>query len=183
MIFFTSDLHFAHDRQFLFVPRGFKNIAEHNEAIIERWNRVVSPEDTVYILGDLMLNDNAVGAECLKRLNGVKYFVRGNHDTDARLSIYLDAGLIYLGDASRLKYNGYHFYLSHYPTLTGNLEAESLKKCTLNLFGHTHSKEKFFEDRPYMYNIALDAHNCYPVEIEQIIKDMKNAVEECKEML
>jgi calcineurin-like phosphoesterase family protein len=62
-IFITSDLHFGHDRGFLYEPRGFSNIESHDETVIQNWNSVVEPEDEVYILGDLMLNDNSHGIE------------------------------------------------------------------------------------------------------------------------
>lgn len=186
MIYVTSDLHFGHDRQFIFQPRGFENIQEHDEALIERWNSVVKDEDDVYILGDLMLKDNKHGIECLSRLKGHKYFVTGNHDTDTRIPLYTDeqtANITWCGDATRLRYNGYHFYLSHYPTLTSNLEKETLKQMTLNLFGHTHQKTNFYEDRPYMYHVGVDSHNCYPVSLDKIIEDMKDKVKECIDML
>ena len=54
---------------------------------------------------------------------------------------------------------------------------------TLNLHGHTHSKDMFYEDRPYMFNVAVDAHNCYPVLLDDIIEHMKNKVNECLQML
>ena len=73
-----------------------------------------------------------------------------------------------------------HFYMSHYPSLTGNLEKESLKQMTLCLFGHTHQKEHFFEDRPYMYHVGVDAHNCYPCNLTDIIQEMKEKVKECE---
>ena len=57
-IFITSDLHFCHDRAFVYEPRGFSNIKEMNQAIVERWNSTVQPEDIVYVLGDIMLNNN-----------------------------------------------------------------------------------------------------------------------------
>ena len=44
---------------------------------------------------------------------------------------------------------------------------------TINLFGHTHSKDHFYEDTPYMYNVAMDAHNCIPVPLDQIIEEIK----------
>ena len=44
---------------------------------------------------------------------------------------------------------------------------------------YTALKEKFFEDRPYMYNVAADAHNCTPVSIEQVIEDFNAKVDEC----
>ena len=186
MIYVTSDLHFGHDREFIYGPRGFKSVQENDETIIEHWNSVVKPEDKVYILGDLMLNDNAHGIECLKRLNGEKSFIRGNHDTKARLKLYMDeqgADIGYIGDACFLDYKGYHFYMSHFPTLTGNLDDRGLKHMTLNLFGHTHQKENFYEDRPYMYHVGVDSHGCYPVSLDQIIEDMKQKVKECEEML
>ena len=37
-IFVTSDLHFGHDRGFLYEPRGFSNIEDHDEAVIANWN-------------------------------------------------------------------------------------------------------------------------------------------------
>lgn len=182
-IYLTSDLHFCHDRGFLYGPRGFDCIDAHDCAIIENWNERVEPDDDVYILGDLMLNDNIHGLECLRLLNGNKFLVRGNHDTDVRWKMYADAGLQTLGWAHYLKYRKYHFYMSHFPTLTGNLEAESLHQMTLNLHGHTHSKDMFYEDRPYMFNVALDAHNNCPILLDDIITHMKNKVDECIKML
>ena len=74
-IFVTSDLHFGHDRGFLYEPRGFDNIEDHDEAVIANWNSVVNEDDDVYVLGDLMLNDNAHGVECIKRLNGTIHII------------------------------------------------------------------------------------------------------------
>lgn len=183
MIYFISDLHFGHDREFIYKPRGFNNIWEHDEALIQRWNSIIQPEDEVYILGDLMLKDNEHGIKCLNRLMGKKYFITGNHDTDSRVELYMENGLEWKGYAHYIKYKGYHFYMSHYPTNTSNLEKESLQRMTLNLYGHTHQKTNFYEDRPYMYHVGVDSHNGYPVSIEQIISDMMDKVEECKDML
>ena len=69
-IWFVSDTHFGHQKEFLWGPRGFESSKEHDEAVIRNWNSVVAPEDIVYHLGDVMLGDNEYGLECLKRLNG-----------------------------------------------------------------------------------------------------------------
>ena len=183
-IYITSDLHFSHNREFLYGPRGFASIQEHDEAVIARWNETVQEDDDVYVLGDLMLNDNEHGLECLRQLNGRLHLVRGNHDTDARWKLYSELeNVVEMYNVIIFKYRKYHFYLSHFPTLTGNLEKESLHQCTLNLFGHTHDKRHFFEDRPYMYNVSLDAHNCVPVLLDDIIEEMKAKVQECVDML
>lgn len=55
MIYFTSDTHFNHDREFIWGPRGFKNINESNKTIIDNWNNTVGPNDDVYMLGDFSL--------------------------------------------------------------------------------------------------------------------------------
>ena len=180
-IFASSDLHFGHDREFLWGPRGFRSSIEHDEAIIANWNSVVEPEDIVYVLGDLMLGDNEYGKSCVERLNGTIRLIRGNHDSDRRwLEVYPTISNVELiGWADMIHYRKYHFYLSHFPTNTANIEAESLHQCTLNLFGHTHSKDKFYEDRPYMYNVALDANNNTPVLLDDIIIQMKAKVQEC----
>jgi calcineurin-like phosphoesterase family protein len=195
-IFLTSDTHFGHDRKFLYGPRGFNNIQEHDETIIQNWNSVVSPEDIVFHLGDVMLNDNEHGMECLRRLNGKIIIIPGNHDTRNRIELYktlpnisviqgiqpdgsnLNVGAIYY------KYNKYTFYMSHHPTNTSNLEGgHYLRMHLLNLYGHTHQNTNFYNEIPYMYHVGMDSHNCYPVCIDDIIEDMKIEVHKCIEML
>lgn len=183
-IWLTSDLHFCHDRGFLYEPRGFKTVQEMNKAIVKNWNSVVEHGDDVYCLGDMMLNDNETGLKLIKQLKGNIHIVLGNHDTLTREELYRDCyNVVEVALAVRLKYKGYHFFMTHYPCYTGNLEKESLKQCTLNLFGHTHQKTKFWEDIPFMYHVGLDSHDCTPVLIDQVIEDMKEKAKECKVML
>ena len=184
MIWLTSDLHLGHDREFIWKARNFESVKDMNKQIISHWNTLVKPEDEVYILGDLMLGNNVKGMWAIAELNGRLHLIRGNHDTDTRIGLFKSCGqFIEICDAKYLKYNKYHFYLTHYPCLTGNIEKESLTQMTLNLHGHTHSQKKFFYDLPYCYNIGMDAHNCVPVSIDEIINDMKAKVEECKDLL
>ena len=58
-----------------------------------------------------------------------------------------------------------------------------LKQHLINLHGHTHSKNKFYQDIPFMYNVALDAHNNTPVSFDKIISDIEEKVNECIAML
>lgn len=58
MIWFTSDWHIGHDKEFLWRPRGFQNVEEMNETLLKNCNEVVEPLDTLYILGDLALVPN-----------------------------------------------------------------------------------------------------------------------------
>lgn len=178
-IYLTSDLHFGHDRQFLYEPRGFNEISEHDERIIENWNEKITPEDDVYILGDLMLGNNEHGIECVKRLNGHLHIIYGNHDTDSRKKLYNELGIIH-GYADVIKYKKYIFYMSHYPTITSNLDdGESLHQKVINLYGHTHQKSNFYRDIPTMYHVGLDSHNNTPILLDDIIKDIKEKINEC----
>ena len=92
-IYLTSDLHFNHDREFVYGARGFNSVQEMNEAIIERWNSVVSDEDDVYLLGDICLGGATLeklqeNRELIKRLHGKIHVINGNHDTDKRQLMY-----------------------------------------------------------------------------------------------
>lgn len=185
MIYATSDLHLGHNRAFIYESRGFSSIEEHDQTIINNWNSVVNDNDTVYILGDLMLGaDHQYGLNCLNQLNGTIHIIRGNHDVARRWDEYQEIGLIPEGWATILKAEGYKLYLCHYPTETSCLENMApIRNHLINLHGHTHSKEKFEHGKPYQYNVALDAHNCYPVSLEQIYKDIEQEVQECLQYL
>ena len=175
-IWFTSDTHFGHQKEFLWAPRGFNSIEEHDEAIIHNWNEIVSPEDEVYHLGDVMLNDNEHGLECIKRLNGKIHILIGNHDTDTRIELYKTCpNIVSIDDAKEVKIGKYYFWLCHYPTITANYDDDKpWAKHLINIYGHTHQQSKFYNDNPYMYCVCLDAHDNYPVSLEQILKDIKN---------
>lgn len=175
MIFFTSDWHIGHNKTFLYSPRGFQSIEEHDEAIITNCNKIVKPDDELWILGDLALGDKYEWDKWISALecNNV-HFIIGNHDTNNKINYYIDHGLINEGYASVMKYSKrLSFYLSHYPTLTGNFDFDD--HPVWNLSGHTHSKAKFPEGRydAPIYNVALDAHDNYPVSIEQIVTDIR----------
>lgn len=182
-IWLTSDLHFGHDREFIWKPRGFPSIDEMNKTYVERWNFTVSPEDDVYCLGDVIMGDKS-NIEWVKRLNGYIHIAIGNHDTDARIKMYKELeNVVEVADAFRIKYKKHLFYLCHFPVLTGNLEDEHLRQMTLNLFGHTHQTTNFYNDIPFMYHVGVDSHNGYPVLLDNIIEEMYAKVEECKSFL
>ena len=150
-----------------------------NRTIIENFNEIVTPEDDLYLLGDIFLggpNSIDAGIELFNQLPGKIHLIWGNHDTDNRKTALLECpNVISITGcyATIIKYNKYHFYLCHFPTITTNYDIDkSLKERLLCLAGHTHSK-KLFE--PYgSYNVAVDAHNCYPISIDEIINDFKN---------
>ena len=58
--------------------RPFTSNEEMNETMIERHNAKVKEQDTVYFLGDVVINKKYL--ELVKRMNGRKILVLGNHD-------------------------------------------------------------------------------------------------------
>lgn len=188
-IYFCSDWHFRHNREFIYKARGFESVEEMNEAIIERHNSMVAPDDDVYALGDLCLGGG--GAEVLatnkaliERMNGHLHVILGNHDTPARVAMYETcANVVDVKYADLIHYKGYHLFLTHFPCMTANLEKESLKQCTINVYGHTHQKDLFYQGIPFMFHCGMDAHDCHPVFIDTALVMMKAEVEKCKEEL
>lgn len=175
-IFFTADTHFCHQPEFLWGPRGFSNVEEMNEAIIERWNKVVRPDDIVYHLGDTMLNDNEKGIECMQRLNGEIFLIWGNHDTDTRKNLIFEKCRFMSGGwhACVIKYGKLSLYLSHYPTLTANFDDKHFNQHVINLHGHTHQQKNWLDpNNPFMYHVGMDSHNCTPVHIDEVITDIR----------
>lgn len=175
MIFFTSDLHFCHDKPFIWGPRGFDNVEEMNEAIVRNWNETVADDDDIYVLGDLILKDNETGIKLWKKLRGRKHVIIGNHDTAPRVELLRKCrNTEIVGYADLLRYKGYSLYLSHYPTMTGNYdETKFMKNCVINLCGHVHTSDRFSDiDKGWIYHCELEAHDNRPVSVETILADM-----------
>ena len=176
MLYFTSDLHFCHDRAFVYEPRGFSSVHEMNEAIVRNWNELITWEDEVYVLGDIMLNDIDEGLKLWNRLVGTKHIILGNHDVGSRPELYSKChDTIVEGYSMPLKYNHRHLFLSHYPTYTGIYnEGDSFRNCVINLCGHSHTNDRFQDmDKGLIYHVELDAQDNRPVSVDQIVSDIK----------
>jgi len=78
--FYISDLHYGHRNCLAFDNRPFKDIDEHDKALIKRWNSAVGIDDDVWILGDFSWYPVMKTIAIYKQLNGVKHLVVGNHD-------------------------------------------------------------------------------------------------------
>lgn len=170
-IFVASDWHLNHNKPFIYKARGFKNVQEHNEEIIKRHNSIVLPDDIVYILGDCSLGTNLEeNIEYIKSINGKKYLAIGNHDTDAKIKAYKEANLFEdIQFAYRIRFKKYEYLMTHYPTLVSNGEDP---KPVWNIHGHDHDFT-IFHDYGHNYDVCMEAHNCYPISLDQIHQEIK----------
>ena len=176
-IWLTSDFHLNHNKEFVYGERGFSSVEEMNETIVERWNEVVKKDDIVYNLGDFVMSDVQLSIPYIKALNGNIKWIFGNHDSEKKVDMICEANpnIQVVGWAEMLKYEKKYFYLSHFPTLTSNADDSHLWHRVINLYGHTHQQTNFlYPDNPFIYHVGVDSHNCYPVNIEEIITDIKN---------
>jgi len=77
---FTADTHFGHTNVIRYCDRPFDSVQAMDETLIENWNQVVGPKDTVYHLGDFTLGGQQKGAQYFARLKGRIALVPGGHD-------------------------------------------------------------------------------------------------------
>lgn len=143
-VFVTSDLHFGHTNVIKFCPetRGmFSSAEEMNEGMIEAWNKEVSNDDTVYILGDVAFMPASDACKILARLNGKKILIEGNHDyrivRDRMFRSYFqDIYKLY-----EFVYQKQKIVMCHYPLAAWNQS----HRGAIMLHGHLHGKPSGLE--------------------------------------
>ena len=139
-VWLTADTHFGHGNILSFVGadgcpvRPFSSVEEMDEALVDGWNSVVSPEDKVYHLGDVAIPRKSIAM--MGRLHGRKVLIRGNHDI-YKLSDYTP---YFKGVRAYHVLNGW--ILSHVPIHPG-----SLGRFKGNIHGHTHGNKVVGDDR------------------------------------
>ena len=185
-VFFTSDTHFGHANIIKFCNRPFRDIDHMDEELIRRWNATVTPDDTVYHLGDVALGSRERWGSRLSRLNGTIYLVPGNHDRcssvmsknkDKRMAEakayqkYGFAGI--LDDIEEIIMPGIgHINICHYPFRGQNrdkdfrqFDAQPEDVGVPLIHGHTHSSEalSFSDSGTPMVHVGVDAWDYRPV--------------------
>lgn len=179
MKYFTSDTHFFHDKEFIWKKRGFDSLAEMHSAYIEEWKSKVQPEDDVYVLGDFFLGSDYDGIEwVLSQLPGRIHLIIGNHDTDGKIAYYkTKEQIVEVAYATMIVDQKRRFYLSHYVTETSTLWSNT-KTAVLGLHGHLHVKERHIENKPYLYNVSVDANDGKLVTLDDVRASFWDAVKE-----
>lgn len=149
--FFCADPHFGHKGVTQFLKsdgsklRPWDTTEEMDEALVENWNKVVKPDDKVYVGGDVVINRKALAT--VGRLNGKKHLIKGNHDI-FRISEYLE--YFYEVSACRVFKD---FIFTHIPLHTSQLD-----RFTVNVHGHLHAHQ-------IMRNVPWNSPLVYPYEL------------------
>jgi len=157
MRYYIADCHFLHEALNTKMDcRGFRDAETMDEYMISQWNRRVRKSDEVVILGDLVWTKSVEKAEgIIRRLNGKKYLMVGNHDEWA-LKKSLDRSLFRdIAYYREFHDNGRKVICCHYPILCYNGQyrlTNKGKSRTFMVYGHVHNTE----DQKDMLKYASD---------------------------
>lgn len=166
MIWVCADLHLNH-KNVIHMGRDFPTLEDHNNFVIEQYNKVVHDDDLVYILGDLVFSPAAPAIELVKRLKGRKILILGNHDrlTNAQ---YREMGIIEV--INHPVYYSSSIILSHEPVI----EAFN-NPYVYNIHGHLHHS---YIDAENYINVNIEMNDYKPVDLrilqEKIDKNTKS---------
>lgn len=175
--FITSDLHFDHRRIIEYCPlsRGhLSSVDEMNEELIQKYNSKVTEEDHTYILGDIGFGKPERTMEFLKRLNGTKTIILGNHDRKLQSSSIFNepiqrrlAGIVEVDNYKTINQTvggaKYGVVLFHFRIAAW----DGMHHGSIHLFGHAHGSTP---DQPgRCMDIGVDTNDLYPYELNQVV--------------
>lgn len=170
-VWFTSDLHFWHKNICKYCNRPFETMEEMHEALINNWNSVVKEDDTVFVLGDMGFCGYDKLEPLMSQLNGKKYLIQGNHDSDKIVFRLYEANII----------EGY--YKIHEVTIIGDEECpdQQLTLCHFPMIdwpnkergawmvhGHQHQLPETPSCSVMHWDVGVDKNNLKPVSFEQL---------------
>lgn len=170
MKYYIADVHFGHKNILNFENRPFSDVNEMDEEYIKRWNNKVKKGDEIYILGDLSFYKGKDTNNILKRLNGMKFLIKGNHDYLFLNDREFDQSLfVWVKDTTMIKDGDCKILLFHFPIQVWNEQHHG----ALHFYGHIHSNTGTMHpmkyDIPNSYNVGIDMIQ-EPMTKEEILK-------------
>lgn len=155
MNYYIGDWHFGHKNIIRYDKRPFSTVESMNEELIKRWNSVVSPKDTVYVLGDMFFNaTTSERRNILNNLKGRKVLIKGNHD-------YIDHVMLEAFDEIKdykvVKDGHLNIVLSHYPMPWFE---NHLRESWVHFYAHVHTTSEYYHVLEVQRNIIKSGNNC-----------------------
>jgi calcineurin-like phosphoesterase family protein len=170
--FFTSDTHFDDEYSLPYFNRPFKSVDEMNEVMVEKWNSVVSDEDTIYHLGDFTLADIRHFAKWAHQLHGNIRILPGSHDDPwlkdfvATDKVQVIAPLVSLGFPElRTGESPQVIVLCHYSMQVWDRSNQG----SWHLFGHSHGRLKGIG---LSFDVGVDCTEFTPLSLETVASKM-----------
>lgn len=176
MVYFTADLHLGHQNIIKYCDRPFDTADDMNTALIDNWNKKVSSDDKVFVLGDFALGSSKDIIKWGRALKGNKTLILGNHDR-ATKSVYLDAGF---SEVIKYPILWSNFYiLSHAPKFIPDMGPY------FNIYGHVHNDIKYADVTTNSCCISVERTDYTPISFVNLRERVENTWEiskKCKEV-
>lgn len=170
MVYFIADPHFGHENIIEMSGRPYYNIQEMNFDMIQKWNRKIKNNDTVYVLGDMFFRcDNP--EYILSQLNGQKHLIVGNHDGSWMTKTDVNKYFVSVNSLLETSIGSVGATLCHYPLVTWKHQ-----KKTYMIHGHIHNDTDseywpLLCSNPRILNAGVEINNYEPVTLEELIKN------------
>ena len=165
-IFFIADTHFYHKNVIKYDKRGFSDVYEMNKTIIDNWNKVVSDNDVVYILGDFIFGSVKQAMGVLNQLKGRKHLIVGNHDnkilSDKNFRSYFES----INDYKEIYIDKRKVILFHYPIA----DWCGMFNGSLHLYGHVHTNGTQYKMNKNSYNVGAGVIGFTPRTLNELIE-------------
>jgi len=170
----TSDIHFSHLNIIKYQPeqRGhFCDVEEMNEEIVRRWNETVGEGDHTFIIGDVAMGDVSKAPGYLRRMNGFKTLVVGNHDRSLMKLEGIKEHFISFSDyLCFAPTKGTGIVMMHYPIASWDGKRPN-NTSSIHLHGHLHgSPSSLFG---WFHDVGMDTNDLRPYNLEELVKQIK----------
>ena len=177
-IWFCSDLHLGHSNMYKFTNydgtkcRPWDNYEEAEEYMLQEFNKVLKPNDTLYILGDVASKTDRASYFFNSLVPCRRILLMGNHDNKIGfkfLSKYFNE--------IRGAYNLENYIMTHIPVSSG-----SKGRFKRNLHGHTHSNLITIDNNgkipdPWYRNVCVERTGFKLINFSEIKTETEKLIE------
>lgn len=165
MKYYISDTHFGHYNVIKLCNRPFETVAEMDETLIKKWNSRVGANDEIYIMGDMFYGKGIRPIDYLKRLNGIKHLIKGNHDSFIKDN-ECEKVFASINDYLDISDEGRRCILFHYPILSWN----GMYRQSYHIYGHIHKSLANYLRHERALHAGVDINNFEPKTLDELIK-------------
>lgn len=177
-IWFCSDLHLGHSNMYKFTNydgtkcRPWDNYEEAEDYMLQEFNKVLKPTDTLYILGDVASKTDRASYFFNALVPCRRILLMGNHDNKIGfkfLSKYFNE--------IRGAYNLENYIMTHIPVSSG-----SKGRFKRNLHGHTHSNLITIDNNgkipdPWYRNVCVERTGFKLINFSEIKTETEKLIE------
>ena len=177
-IWFCSDLHLGHSNMYKFTNydgtkcRPWDNYEEAEEYMLQEFNKVLKPQDTLYCLGDVANRTDRASYFFNSLVPCRRILLMGNHDNKIGfkfLSKYFNE--------IRGAYNLENYIMTHIPVSSG-----SKGRFKTNIHGHTHSNLITIDNNgkipdPWYRNVCVERTGFKLINFSEIKTETEKLIE------